>query len=129
MTPDSSPDGYTDKLDSALVIGRTFSDPSSKIHITPIKRIPGTIEQLEINANIGDFSGNSGPQVKITASATKTLPGIQVNFTASATDPDGDTLAYYWDFGDNGYSSANAATISHVGPPTAIMLSASPFPT
>lgn len=113
MTPDSSPNGYSDKLDSALVIGRTFSDPGSKVYITPIKRIAGNVEQLEINANIGDFPGNSGPQVTITASTTKTLPGNVVDFTASANDPDGDTLAYYWDFGDGGYSSLNSPTISH----------------
>lgn len=112
MSPNSAANEGSDKQDSALVVGRTFSDRTAKVHITPIQVIPGTPDQLEINVNLGDYPGNGPPQVKITASTTTTLPGQIVDFTASATDPDGDTLAYYWDFGDRLFGD-NAATTSH----------------
>jgi len=55
-------------------------------------------------------SGNRRPQVR-EASATPSdgAPPLQVTFTASASDPENDTVSYRWDFGD-GASSAKANT-------------------
>nr|WP_239160435.1 ThuA domain-containing protein [Virgisporangium ochraceum] len=69
------------------------------------------------NVNWMDFIGkgvstNARPQVTVQASATSGTAPFAVNFTGSATDPDGDgQLTYAWDFGDGG--TANTANASH----------------
>ena len=101
----------SEREDSALVVGRTFSDKDSKVHITPTRVIPGAINELEIVVNLGDYPGNGAPQVKITASATQVQVNTPVTFTAETSDPDGDTLAFAWDFGDRTFGP-NSATAS-----------------
>lgn len=97
--------------DAALTVGRTFSDPDIKMHVTPTRVIPGAINELEIVVNVGDYPGNASPQVKISASSTQVTVNSPVDFTAEASDPDGDTLAFYWDFDDRTFGP-NAAIAS-----------------
>ena len=54
---------------------------------------------------------NRDPTADIRASATQVRPGQSVSFDARATDPDGDSLSYAWDFGDN--SGGSGQTSSH----------------
>lgn len=127
MTPyshDSGPYGATpgysadndDKEDGVLLIGRTFSDTAAGIHFTPIAR--GTNapnEWLDIVINIGTQATNAAPVISnFTVSNTNPAVGANVNFAVSATDTNGDTLAYHWDMGDNSIqpSILNQATRS-----------------
>lgn len=96
-TTPGSPDG---KTDSALVIGRTFADPDANIYITPIGKGGTVPESLDVVVNVGLFPSNQPPELSITASATNVATGEGVDFSAAATDADGDALAYYWEFGD-----------------------------
>ena len=69
--------------------------------------------------NVGTPCPNADPVI---ASATRTPAGdvevgTPVAFTAAATDADGDTLAYAWEFGDGG--TATGATASGPTPPRA----------
>lgn len=62
--------------------------------------------------NLGSFPTNEAPTVTLTADATNALPGAALNFQATATDRNGDSLAYYWDFGDGGFGT-NGPTAGH----------------
>ncbi len=109
-TPDSF-SGGNDTMDAPLVIGRTFSDTAAKVHITPVRKIDGSPQQLEFVVNLGNDANNASPTVQITASKTTVAVGEAVDFTATSSDPDGDTLAYYWDFADRTFGT-NAPTAS-----------------
>jgi hypothetical protein len=109
---DVTPGSADGKNDSALLIGRTFSDRVAGIHITPLAK-GGTIpESLDLQVNLGKFTNNQLPSVTLTANATAAFAGAPITFTANATDPDGDTLAYSWDFGDNAIVAANTNQVS-----------------
>ncbi|MEK7413680.1 MAG: Calx-beta domain-containing protein, partial [Planctomycetota bacterium] len=103
--------------DGGIAIGRTYSDLSAEqpIHITVVGKEQSEPQALDVVVNIGSFPTNHAPTVTIrprlsslvgrsgqvlvplAASATATA-GIE--FVATATDTDGDQLAYSWDFGD-----------------------------
>ena len=95
--------------DAPLAIGRTFSDIGAAIHITPVATAATTPPSLDVVVNRGDFSQNQAPTATLMASATQVSPGQAVTFTVTASDPDGDPLAYWWDFGDSS-ASTNQAT-------------------
>lgn len=103
----------TSSLDDApLLIGRTFSDTSAGIHITPVLR--GTdangVAWIDVTVNRGAFAGNRKPTVAVTATNVNPAASASVTFTATATDPDGDTLGYFWDWGDGTFTANNSAT-------------------
>jgi len=107
LTP-NSPDG---KNDSALLIGRTFSDAGAGVHITPVGKGGTSPESLDVVVNLGTFAGNGAPSLTINASSTAVAVGAPVTVTASASDPNGDALAYLWDFDDKSYG-LNSASVS-----------------
>lgn len=105
--------GSSDRTDGSIAIGRTYSDSASNVHITPLAR-GGTTpnEYLDIKVNIGPFPGNAAPVVTLDGPAT--IPARQTCiFTAQATDPNGDALAYSWDFGQGfTFDNHNSAPFS-----------------
>ena len=60
-----------------------------------------------------DEGGNAPPVVTVTATPSSAVAGVtSVDFAATASDPDGDTIAYAWDLGDG--TTDGGASPSHV---------------
>ncbi len=108
---DTTPGSPNGKNDSALVIGRTFSDDAAGVHITPVGKGGTSPESLDVVVNLGTFPGNFSPVVNLAASATNASTDTTLTFTVNASDSNGDTLAYNWDFGDGNFGT-NGATVS-----------------
>lgn len=53
---------------------------------------------------------NQPPSVTISANPTSGTEPLKVYFTASASDPDGEIVSYYWDFGDGKTSTQKNPT-------------------
>jgi hypothetical protein len=96
-TTPGTPDG---KNDGPVVVGRTFSDFPAGVHITPVARSGSGDPWIDVVVNLGVFPDNLPPVASLIADRTSAGPGVNVNFSVSAFDPDGDELAYAWDFGD-----------------------------
>lgn len=104
-TTPGSPDG---KSDAALVLGRTFADSAAGVYITTLRKGGTTPESLDVAVNLGPFPGNTAPTVTVDPENTTTGAGSALLFTANASDGNGDTLAYYWDFGDGTFGTNGA---------------------
>jgi hypothetical protein len=104
MTPDSrgpTNTTFATMHDAQLQIGRTYSDNEANIHVTPVKKGGTTPESLDVAVNFGPFPTNHAPTVSISPTTISLGSNVLQTFTTSASDPDGDTLAYYWEFDDN----------------------------
>ncbi len=101
-TTPGTPTGNSSKDDSAVVIGRTYSDAASGIHLTPVARGDGSLPEnwIDVVVNLGNFPTNNAPTNTLIADRFSAATNVTVNFSALAGDPDGDALAYAWDFGD-----------------------------
>ncbi|MBP9902790.1 MAG: immunoglobulin domain-containing protein [Verrucomicrobia bacterium] len=102
---DTTPGTTDGKTDSPIVIGRTFSDKVSNIHLTPIGKGGTTPESLDLVVNLGAFPENQVPTVNLAASETNVGTGVTLTFSALAADGDGDALAYFWSFGDGNFGT------------------------
>lgn len=94
-------DDNTDKVDGALIVGCTYSDPYAGIHITPVATGSDTPNEEYINVviKLGTFPGNNAPVIaRFSVSTNQATLGQAVSFSVVASDPDGDALAYSWDF-------------------------------
>jgi hypothetical protein len=110
---DTTPGSAGGKADSALVIGRTFSDPGAQVHITPVAKGGTVPESMDVLVNTGAFPGNRPPALTLEASVTAAAVNQPVTFTATALDPDGNTVAYWWDWGDETFGPTPQSSRSH----------------
>ncbi len=105
---DMNPLGSGGSGDASLIIGRSFFDPGQGMTVTPIAR--GGIspdDYLDVVVNFSNPSANSAPVAVLTASNFSPGIGASVTLNATASDPDGDALAYSWDFDDGNVSTNN----------------------
>ena len=102
---DTTPGSPSGLGDVPIAIGRTFVDNVFKLYITPLRKAGTTPESLDLFVFKGTLASNLSPALSI--SATTTNPSVldSVIFTATATDSNGDVLAYHWDFGDSSFGT------------------------
>ncbi len=118
ITPGSNADD--DRTDGSLKVGRTYSEVASLnptqifggVHITPVGS--GTTSAggrshswIDVAVNYGGASPNA-PTGSIATSNGMPSVGQPVTLTVSASDADGNPLAYDWDFGDGKLSITNS---------------------
>lgn len=97
---DTTPGSRGGRDDSAIVLGRTFTDPEIGLYVTPVaKGGSGSETYFDLVVNRGPFPDNGAPEVTLVAT-NRVAAGRPVTFTVNAVDPDGDTLAYYWEISD-----------------------------
>ena len=87
--------------DNAIVIGRTFTDTNLNFHFTPVGKGNTYPESMDVVVFTGAQAGNLPPFATIAASKLQANVGEVINFTATASDPNGDALAYFWEFSDS----------------------------
>ncbi|HOX01929.1 MAG TPA: Calx-beta domain-containing protein [Candidatus Paceibacterota bacterium] len=104
MTPGSS----KGKSDCTLTVGRTWSDAAAGLHYTAVARGDTPLPWVDVAVNFDDDSSpNHPPSAVVVASSYAVGVGANVSLSAIAADPDADTLAYAWDFGDGSISVNN----------------------
>ena len=103
---DTTPGTAAGKMDSPLLVGRTFADPEADVYITPVAK-GGVLTNtfFDVVVNYGPFSNNVPPTLDLTASRDTVPVGVPVTFRAAASDPNGDAMSIFWDFGDGTFSS------------------------
>jgi len=85
-----------------LLLGQTFTDPFAGVHLTPLRvQTNSTPGFIDFAVQFGESPNNRPPAVTLSANPPSVEPGDSVTFTATASDPDGDPLAYYWHFSDS----------------------------
>ncbi|MDP6652226.1 MAG: PKD domain-containing protein, partial [Gammaproteobacteria bacterium] len=98
---DTTPGSTQGKADAAVVLSRTYSDSDAGIHITPVAQ--GGVaphEWIDVIINTGPFGNNRAPEGALSGPITR-IVGNAATFTAEFTDPDGDSLHYFWQVDDS----------------------------
>lgn len=97
---DTTPSSAAGRADSSLALGATFVTPVSKTYITPIGAGgSGSDSYIDVQIGRGPFASNSPPVIAGGSLGAATNARVIGSLAANATDPDGDALRYYWDFG------------------------------
>ncbi|MFO1437150.1 MAG: Calx-beta domain-containing protein [Verrucomicrobiaceae bacterium] len=83
------------KTDAPISLGATFSDTESGIHLTTVAANDNP-RFIDVQVNLGSYPANQKPVMTLAASATVVPVNATVTFTATASDPDNDPLAFNW---------------------------------
>lgn len=125
-----------DSDDSSIKIGRTWSEGPNVngtqmyggFHITPVARGADTVngqthEWIDVVVNYQNaILTNQPPVASFAQSQYPVATGSPLTFSVTASDPNGDALAYDWDFGDGTLSTSSAASQTKTWPAAGIYL-------
>ncbi|MCC7376554.1 MAG: PKD domain-containing protein [Verrucomicrobiales bacterium] len=109
---DTTPGSSGEKDDATVLLGRTFSDPVAGIHVTPLRLGQGPPDWIEVDVHRGSFPLNHAPVASLDAPILEGTTAQTFRFSVAASDPDGDELAYFWEFGDN-VPGENSSAVNH----------------
>jgi hypothetical protein len=108
-TPETSNRDMT-MIDAPLVVGKTYTDESEGVSITPLAEgtddpdHPESLSGKWIDVRVNFFNGaDQAPVLTSTTPAADTIErstGQPLQLSTTATDADGDALAYHWQFED-----------------------------
>ncbi|RFC48369.1 MAG: Calx-beta domain-containing protein/PKD domain-containing protein [Verrucomicrobia bacterium] len=110
---DTTAGSLNGKLDAGITLGRTFSDLENGIHLTTLSVNNTTPASVDVAVNFGTFPANRSPVLQLSPATTVVPVNASVTFTATASDPDGDDLAYSWQWHDS-VISGNGPTATRV---------------
>jgi PKD repeat protein len=82
----------------------TYMEPGTYTAKVTVKDSKGATGTATVQIVVNNPPGNVAPTVHAAGDPTAGKPPLAVQFSATGTDPDGDTLTYAWDFGDGGTS-------------------------
>lgn len=108
---DNTPGSTLDRQDAAIGIGATFTDTEAGLHLTNLGPSSTDSSLLDLRVELGDFSANRPPTSLASPERVVVAPDTNISFSVSASDPDGDALAYFWRWQDN-ITSPNAPSVS-----------------
>jgi hypothetical protein len=94
--------------DSALPLGRTYSDWEAGVHITP--RAAGSDDGalwIDVQINFDPPAKNRAPSLSLQQQDILPQPEEPIELIATAEDPDGDDLSFFWNFGDGTFAGGS----------------------
>lgn len=110
---DTTPGTADGKNDGGVDVGRTYADSSANVFITALATGgSGENRYLDVRVNLGPFPGNNAPTSPAISGPATVMARTHATFSVSASDGDGDALAYSWNSQD-GASNDNAASLTH----------------
>ena len=131
---DMTPGPHADAFDYGLPLGRTFSDESVGVHVTPLRREAGGAVEVAVRFDSDqpapDLATPTTPAISVTGAAAGgdddaaafPLPvytvaaGQSFSVSAGSTDADDGTLAYFWDLGIGLSASTPTAAVRYDAP-------------
>lgn len=108
---DTTPGTPAGKNDAGIQVGATYSDWESDQHFTLLGINATSPASIDVAYRKGPFPNNTAPAATLAATATSIAVGGQVTFTATASDAEGDPLAYAWQFSD-GVTGTNSSSFT-----------------
>jgi PKD repeat protein len=109
LTPNGASFTQTEFATIPDVVSMRFGPDGAGQSLYYVTRFGGELHRIRFTG-----SANRAPIARVTASPTSGPAPLAVGFDGgSSSDPDGDTLAYDWDFDDNGSTDATGPTASH----------------
>lgn len=110
---DTTPATSGDTSDAPVDLGRTYADATAGVYITPVAvGGSGSDSYLDVTVNMGTFPGNAAPTAGSISGPATVAARSSATFTITASDSNGDTLAYSWNALD-GTVNDNASSHTH----------------
>ena len=99
-------------------VRHTYTEGGTYTATVTVTDTEGATGTAEVEIVVGDPPGNQAPTVRVAADPASGTAPLRVRLSAAGSDPDGDRLAYVWEFGDGGMAGGRATTHVYTQPGT-----------